>query len=107
MNESHEDTTIVCQNCATSIDLNRLFTARRTCPNCGGAIKQTDFVPWINVARVANLAEAGFLTDELVGLGIAARIQQLGDFSALDDRRTALYLIQVPAEHADEAAAQI
>ena len=60
-----------------------------------------------NVARVANLAEAGFLTDELVGLGIEARIHQLEDFNALNDRWTSLYLIQVPSENAEEAAAQI
>ena len=80
---------------------------RCTCPNCGGAIKQQDSVPWTNVARVANLAEAGFLADELVGLGIEARIHQSDDFNALNDRWTSLYLIQVPSEHAEDAAAQI
>jgi hypothetical protein len=63
--------------------------------------------PWIDVARVNNLAEAGFLTDELVGLGIDARIYQLEEFSALTDRWTSLYLIRVPAGMASEAAAQI
>jgi hypothetical protein len=59
------------------------------------------------VARIGNLAEAGFLADELVGLGINARIHQLDDFNALNDRWTSLYLIQVPSEHSDEAATQI
>jgi hypothetical protein len=64
-------------------------------------------VPWTNVARVANLAEAGFLTDELVGFGMEARIHQLDDFNALNDRWTSLYLIQVPSDCAEEAAVQI
>ena len=106
MNEPRDDTAIVCQNCETSFDATRL-RARRTCPNCGEAIETPDSVQWTNVARVANLAEAGFLCDELVGLGIDARIHQLEDFNALNDRWTSLYLIQVPPEKADEAAAQI
>jgi hypothetical protein len=81
--------------------------ARHTCPNCGETIEKRDLAPWTNVARIANLAEAGFLTDELVGLGFDARIHQLDDFSALNDRWLSLYLIQVPSENAEEAAAQI
>ena len=108
MNDSHDDTAMVCPNCATSYRCDSVKRhSRRTCPNCGEAIKEQDPVPWTNVARVANLAEAGFLTDELVGLGIDARIHQLDDFNALSDRWTSLYLIQVPSENAEEAAAQI
>jgi hypothetical protein len=107
MNDTHADTAIVCPNCATSYDATRSPGARRTCPNCGGAIQRSDSVPWTNVARVSNLAEAGFLTDELVGLGIEARVHQLDDFNALNDRWTSLYLIQVPSEFAEDAAAQI
>jgi hypothetical protein len=107
MNNSPDNTAIFCPNCATSYDASRSHGARRTCPNCGGAIKEQDLVLWTNIARVANLAEAGFLTDELVGLGIDARIHQLDDFNAVSDRWTSLYLIQVPSENAEEAAAQI
>jgi hypothetical protein len=63
--------------------------------------------PWIDVARVTNLAEAGFLTDELVGHGIDAQIHQLQEFSALSDCWTSLYLIRVPDSQAPRAAAQI
>jgi hypothetical protein len=62
---------------------------------------------WTDVARVTNLAEAGFLTDELVGLGIDARVHRFDDFNALCDRWTSLYLIRVPEQHAEEAASQI
>jgi hypothetical protein len=59
------------------------------------------------VARVTNLAEAGFLTDELVGLGIDARIHQLEEFGALTDRWETVYLIRVPSDSAREAATRI
>jgi hypothetical protein len=61
----------------------------------------------VDVARVTNLAEAGFLTDELVGLGIDARIHQLEEFGALTDRWETVYLIRVPSDSAREAAARI
>jgi hypothetical protein len=107
MNDIREDTAMVCPNCATSYDATRLRHSRRSCPNCGDAIKDHEPVPWINVARISNLAEAGFLVDELIGLGIDARIHQSDDFNALNDRWTSLYLIQVPSENAEEAAVQI
>jgi hypothetical protein len=56
---------------------------------------------------VTNLAEAGFLTDELNGLEIEAQIYQLEEFSALTDRWSTAYLIRVPSHVAHEAAAQI
>lgn len=63
--------------------------------------------PWIDVARVTNLAEAGFLTDELLGNGIDAQIHQLQEFSALTDRWSSLYLIRVPVPAAQNATAHI
>jgi hypothetical protein len=62
---------------------------------------------WINVARVQNLAEAGFLADELSGEGIHARIYQAEDFSALTDRWSVSYLIQARPADAQDAAARI
>jgi hypothetical protein len=59
------------------------------------------------VARVGNLAEAGFLTDELIGLGIDARIHQVEEFSALSDRWQTAYLIRVPSAATSAAAARI
>jgi hypothetical protein len=59
------------------------------------------------VARVTNLAEAGFLADELAGDGIDARIYQSEDFSALTDRWMVSYLLQAPPDVAPAAAARI
>ena len=107
MNESCDETAFACPHCATSIDSTQFSRPRRTCPDCGGELEKVAAVSWTDVARVTNLAEAGFLTDTLVGLGFDARVHQLDDFSALNDRWSSLYLIRVPAEAATEAAAQI
>jgi hypothetical protein len=107
MNNSRDNTAIVCPNCATSYDAVQLNGSRPICPNCTGAINKQDPVAWTNIARVVNLAEAGFLTDELIGHGIDARIHQLDDFNALADRWTSHYLIQGAPEFAGAAAAQI
>jgi hypothetical protein len=77
------------------------------CPRCGKELQPDVNDRWIDVARVTNLAEAGFLTDELVGLGIDARIYQLEEFSAVTDRWATVYLIRAPGAVAREAAAQI
>ncbi len=78
-----------------------------TCPHCGAEVERTANNSWIDVAHVTNLAEAGFLTDELNGLGIDAQIYQLEEFSALTDRWSTVYLIRVPSHKAHQAAAQI
>jgi hypothetical protein len=62
---------------------------------------------WTDVARVPNLAEAGFLSDELVGMGIEAHVYQLEEFSALSDRWASVWLIRVPRDQAQQAAAYI
>lgn len=97
----------ICPQCAASIDLERFPAGRRSCPYCDASLPHDGERPWTDVARLTNLAEAGFLADELVGLGIDARIHQLEEFSALSDRWNSLYLIRVPASLARDAAARI
>ncbi|HEX5472501.1 MAG TPA: hypothetical protein VFW73_11470, partial [Lacipirellulaceae bacterium] len=104
MPQPPSDTHIVCPRCAISIDAAQLSTANGDCPNCGEAIGAPAPIPWTDVARIANLAEAGFLTDELIGHGIDARVQQLDDFNALYHRWTTVYLIRVPSDFAVTAA---
>jgi hypothetical protein len=77
------------------------------CPYCGEELHRDTNDRWTDVARVTNLAEAGFLTDELNGLGIEAQIYQLEEFSAITDRWATVYLIRVPGNLAYQAAAQI
>jgi len=107
MNEFREDTIVFCPHCSFAFDSPRQPRPRRTCPNCGDAL--TDEAPnsWTAVARISNLAEAGFLADELMGRGIEARVHQVDDFNALYDRWTSAYLIQVPTADVERAAIQI
>ncbi len=97
----------VCSQCAASLDSARFGPDRQTCPDCGAPLREEIDRPWTDVARVRNLAEAGFLTDELAGLGIDARIHQLDEFGASGDRWASLYLIRVPTSVARDAAARI
>ena len=97
----------VCPQCASTVDTAYSKSSHATCPYCGADVGGTKDDSWIDVARVTNLAEAGFLTDELVGLDIDAQIHQLEEFSALTDRWSTVYLIRVPSHLGHEAAAHI
>jgi len=95
----------VCPQCARSFEDTR-FAGGDICPACGAEMSHRG-EERIDVARITNLAEAGFLTDELVGIGVDAQIHQLSEFSALSDRWDAVYLIRVPAAEARAAANRI
>lgn len=97
----------LCPECARPTKERSLRGSRSVCPHCGSPLERDQPARWINVARVANLAEAGFLVDELSGEGIEARIYQSEDFSALTDRWQVSYLIQSPPSAAPSAAAHI
>ena len=98
----------VCPQCDTAIDVDRSSAEAAVCAHCGGTLAPT-FADetWLSVARVANLAEAGFITDELIGRGIDARVHQLDEFNAATDRWAAQYLIRVPSDSAQPAAEHI
>jgi hypothetical protein len=97
----------VCPKCAGSFDSDYSKTSYDTCPHCGTEVARNADNSWIDVARVTNLAEAGFLSDELIGMDIDAQIYQLEEFSALTDRWSTVYLIRVPSHLGHAAAAQI
>jgi len=82
-------------------------TAVGACPQCGHSTSKSPSFEWADIARVSNLAEAGFLSDELNGVGIEASVQQLDDFSAASDSWSSKYLIRVPVQFTREAAAHI
>jgi hypothetical protein len=94
-----------CPECARPID--GVDAHGRACRYCGANIAADADPRWINVARLTNLAEAGFLADELCGEGIEVRIYQANDFNALTDRWTANYLIQATPQEASAASARI
>ena len=100
-------TTQQCPECTRPIDRHDARLTLQTCPSCGARLVGSDESRWINVARVQNLAEAGFLADELSGEGIDARVYQAEDFSAMTDRWSVSYLIQARPSDAQAAAARI
>lgn len=95
---------VYCPQCETRIEISGTTTFHSSCPRCGELFDSDNSVDWSDVVRVANLAEAGFIADELIGLGVDARIRQLDEFSAARDRWSSQYLIQVPRELAPTAA---
>jgi hypothetical protein len=99
--------TELCPECARPTDAPGARGRTAACPHCGTPLDRAEATHWTNVARVTNLAEAGFLVDELSGEGIDARIYQTDDFSALADRWLVSYLIQSPPQDAQAAAARI
>ncbi len=97
----------ICTQCASPFELNHPEAARSRCPYCGATVVRNEVQPWVDVARMTSLAEAGFLSDELIGLGIDAQIYQLEEFDASTHRRSNAYLIRVPTSNAQDAAARI
>jgi len=95
-----------CPHCAYSLD-TPFGHSLNACPNCLTNLPASAAISWVDVARVTNLAEAGFLSDELNGLDIDARIHQADDFSELHGGWKTHYLIRVPSEMAPAAADQI
>jgi hypothetical protein len=100
-------TTHFCPECARPVRTKDASDGEIICRRCGAAVGRGEHQRWVNVARVANLAEAGFLVDELSGEGVTARIYQSEDFNALTDRWSVSYLIQSSAEEAHAVAARI
>jgi hypothetical protein len=96
-----------CEQCARPVEPVEPNRSSQSCPRCGAPLKQEQQAGWVNVARLTNLAEAGFLADELVSEGLEARIYSAESFSALTDNWSLSYMIQVPSASAQEAAARI
>ena len=96
-----------CPECARPTDVSSQLGRAAACSHCGTPLERDGTTGWTNVARVTNLAEAGFLVDELAGDEIEARVYQTQDFSALTDRWLVSYLIQSPPHAAQAAATRI
>lgn len=97
----------VCPKCASSFDILPSQTAPYTCPVCAARLRPQPASNWVDVARLTSLAEAGFLSDELNGLDIDALVHQTDEFCETSGGWATSYLIRVPADMAQEAAARI
>jgi hypothetical protein len=89
------------------IDDRAMNSPGSACPYCNGPLAAADEPAWTPVARVTNLAEAGFLANDLSTHGIATRIFDAENFSAVAGGWSAAYLIQVPTADANQAATHI
>jgi hypothetical protein len=97
----------VCLDCGQPVRGQAGRAVIDSCPSCGAVLAPSFGKTWVDVARVSNLAEAGFLSDELIGMDIEARVFQSDDFGHADGGWKTSYLIRVPAELAQQAAAHI
>lgn len=96
-----------CEQCGRSVEPVEPNRSPQTCPHCDSPLKPEPQGAWTNVARLTNLAEAGFLTDELTSEGVEARVYAVESFSILTDTWIPSYLIQVPSDSAHEAATML
>jgi hypothetical protein len=78
-----------------------------TCPACRAEVPIRTAPQWTSVARVTNLAEAGFLANDLSDREIEARVFESESFSALSGGWSTTYLIQVRSDEAAIAADRI
>ena len=99
--------TTVCPHCQVNLDLLRLGRELSCCPSCAGNLGEESAASWVDVAKVTNLAEAGFLASDLAGLGLDARVFATESFSAVTGAWVAAYLIQVPQTDSTAAVARI
>ena len=97
---------LICHHCRHEFEpLGVAPTA--ICPECRSEVRVTAGPAWVSVVRTSNLAEAGYLADELENGGFRTQIKQHDSFSALDGSWTGFFLIQVPAEEAQQSADQL
>lgn len=84
----------ICPHCHQSVHSLDLRGDDKVCPQCDqSTLAVSD--PWRDAARVASLAEAGYLASRLESEGIAARLVESSSFSAVDGMWRNAYLLQV------------
>ena len=92
----------ICPNCQELTATADLI--ERYCPRCAAEqLSESRDGGWVSVARVANLAEAGYLVNRLADDEVAAQLVESESFSVLSGTWSNSYTIQVDAESADAA----
>lgn len=94
---------LTCHHCRREFEPTQLG-ATAICPECRSEVRVGDNDQWVSVVRTINLAEAGYLANELETGGFPSQIRQHDSFSAVDGTWNSLFLIQVPAEQAQASA---
>jgi hypothetical protein len=91
-----------CSRCGRLLTLENRYAP---CPGCGYEAATVPTTPWKSIARLSNLAEAGFYADYLEGEGFAARVHHRQDYSALDSTWATSFELQVVADQVTSALA--
>jgi hypothetical protein len=76
------------------------------CPQCQQpveSVQSESSLEWSNVARLANVAEAGYLASSLQAEGIAARVVELPSYSAAGGAWTNGFVLQVDSQSREAA----
>jgi hypothetical protein len=106
-----------CQKCQHRFSAQERLPS--ICPRCGASREsaapagdrslETGGEPdaWVSIARLTNLAEVGYFADVLEGEGIPTQVTQHQEFNALDGSWQMLFVLQVPALQAVEAARRL
>lgn len=93
-----------CTSCGTKFDAGIFGATPTACPHCGRLLSTEEANKWHNVARVASLAEAGYLVNQLGTTEVSARIFDDRSFNAIAGTWDQAYIIQVPNEQVGQAA---
>ena len=94
---------LLCHHCRHEFEFSEP-SATAICPECRSEVRVPRPAERVSVVRTASLAEAGYLANELEAGGFESHVQQHDSFSAVDGSWSTLFLIQVPAEQAQQAA---
>jgi hypothetical protein len=78
------------------------------CPRCGTerSVGQGEG-QWVSIARLSDLAEVGYFADVLESDGIATRVRQHDEFSAVDGSWKSIFILQVTPDCSSKAARQL
>ena len=94
--------TFQCPQC--SLMLAETDKLPEVCTRCGADLSDLQkALDWIPIARISNLAEAGYLVDLLTDCNIASDITEENEFNAAAGAWYSLFVLRVAEEDADPA----
>jgi hypothetical protein len=98
-----------CTRCGRRFSWSQPDSSREEaiCSQCGAAPTTSHPTQWKPIARLSNLAEAGFYADFLEGEGYVARVHHRNDYSALDSTWESSFELQVAEDQVKQAFAAL